>query len=148
MLLLLTEFHMYLEYITLQVTNTNTWNKPSKGAFQRWFVQRMEKAPNIGTPTGQNTTQQYSKPNQSPPHKGGGHLGPLVGRPALGAAAPGTAIAPGLSLVVAWKHATSVPRVPHAKNREEHCLSPYINREPSPSTQHTQPHQALPHSIS
>jgi hypothetical protein len=107
----------------------------------------MEKVPNIGTPTGQNTTQQYSKPNQSPPHKGGGHLGPLVGRPTLGAAPPRTAIAPDLSLAVAWKHATSVPRVPHAKNREELRLSPCINREPSPSTQHTQPHQALPHSL-
>jgi hypothetical protein len=40
------------------------------------------------------------------------------GRPPLG-----TTIAPGLSLAVAWKHATSVPRVPDAKNREEHRLS-------------------------
>jgi hypothetical protein len=72
-----------------------------------------------------------------------GPLGGLAGHG--GGGPPRTAIAPGLSLAVAWKHATSVPRVPHAKNREEHRLSPCINREPSPSTQHTQPHQALLH---
>jgi hypothetical protein len=38
--LLLTKFHMYSENIILQVTNTNTWNNPPKGAFWRWFAQR------------------------------------------------------------------------------------------------------------
>jgi hypothetical protein len=32
--LLLTKFHMYLENIILQVTNTNTWKIPLKNAFQ------------------------------------------------------------------------------------------------------------------
>ena len=40
MQLLLTKFHMYLENIILQVTNTNTWNNSPKDAFWRWFVQR------------------------------------------------------------------------------------------------------------
>ena len=38
--LLLTKFHMNLENIILQVTNTNTWNNSLKGTFWRWFVQR------------------------------------------------------------------------------------------------------------
>jgi hypothetical protein len=45
-----------------------------------------------------------------------GPVGPGGSRP------PITAICPGLSLAVAWRHATSVPLVLHAKNREEHCL--------------------------
>jgi hypothetical protein len=51
-----------------------------------------------------------------------GPAGPGGGRP------PITAICPGLSLVVAWRHAMSVPLVLHAKNREEHRLWFIIKR--------------------
>jgi hypothetical protein len=34
---------MYLENITLQVTNTNIWRNSSKDAFRRRFVQRNNK---------------------------------------------------------------------------------------------------------
>jgi hypothetical protein len=48
--------------------------------------------------------------------------------PTSGLAGPGgghpliTTICPGLSLAVAWRHATSVPLVLRAKSREEHRL--------------------------
>jgi hypothetical protein len=40
MYLLLTKFHMYLENIILQVTNTNTWEISPKDAFLCLFAQK------------------------------------------------------------------------------------------------------------
>jgi hypothetical protein len=38
--LLLTNFHIYLENIILQVTNTNAWKISPKGTFQHRFAEK------------------------------------------------------------------------------------------------------------
>jgi hypothetical protein len=73
--LLLTKFHMYLENVILQVTNTNTWRNSLKGAFPTLICAK-EQGIRPSNQFNQGKTPWGSNPGpaQGLPHEGGGKV--------------------------------------------------------------------------
>jgi hypothetical protein len=132
--LLLTKFHMYLENIILQVTNTNTWKIPLKNAFQTLIrAKKQGRRPPNQAKLGEAPRGTNPCPTHSPPHKGSGEMAWSGTGRSLGLAAP-SLVPLSHSFLSQW-HGSMLSRCIlclHAKDRQMHRHSSGINRGAHP----------------